>query len=84
MEPLRVGEVTPLRARNLIMALASFLNWTLSIALTLTFPVLQDEPGIRAMFFAYAVVLLASLLFVAMCVPETTGRSLEVRRRTCS
>lgn len=72
-----IGEVTPLRSRNLIMALASLLNWMLSAVLTLTFSVLQDEPGIRAMFFMYAFVLLISLVFVAMFVPETTGRSLE-------
>jgi len=72
-----VADISPMRARTSIMALSSFLNWTLSSLLTWTFPKVQDEPGIRVMFLAYAAVLAFSLFFVARFVPETTGRSLE-------
>ena len=66
-----------MRARTSIMAISAFLNWALSSLLTWTFPKVQDEPGIRVMFLAYAAVLAFSLFFVARFVPETTGRSLE-------
>lgn len=72
-----VADVSPMRSRTSIMAAASFLNWSLSSLLTWTFPKVQDEPGIRVMFLAYAAALAASLVFVARFVPETTGRTLE-------
>ena len=72
-----IADVSPMRARTSIMAAASFLNWSLSVLLTWTFPKVNDEPGIRVMFLAYAAALAASLGFVARFVPETTGRTLE-------
>ena len=72
-----VADISPMRARTTVMATASFLNWALSSFLAWTFPKVQDEPGIRVMFLAYAGVLSFSLFFVARFVPETAGRSLE-------
>ena len=72
-----IADISPMRARTSIMAISAFLNWALSSLLTWTFPKVQDEPGIRVMFLAYAAVLAFSLFFVARFVPETTGRSLE-------
>ena len=59
------------------MAYSSFLNGSLSVSLTWTFQKVNDAPGIRVMFLAYAAMAAASLGFVARFVPETTGRALE-------
>lgn len=71
-----ISEVFPTKIRGRGMAMATVGAWGSCYLVTLTFPWLLDTFKDRV-FFIYAVLSLAMLVFVALVVPETKGKSLE-------
>jgi hypothetical protein len=59
------------------MSLATISNWGFNLLVTVTFLSLIDLCGRAGAFLVYAVLTLVALVFTAMLVPETKGRSLE-------
>lgn len=73
------SEIFPTRTRGRAMSVATFTIW-LSCYITIqTFPMLNASPAVgpARLFWFYSGASLLGLLFVAVSVPETKGRSLE-------
>ena len=73
------SEVFPNRVRGRAMSVAAMSVWISCYIVSLTFPMLNDNPriGPAKTFWIYAAVSLFSFLFVALFIPETKGRTLE-------
>jgi sugar porter (SP) family MFS transporter len=73
---LLISEIYPLEVRGAAMSVASLGNWASNLLVSLTFLSLVGAIGRPFTFWLYAVVGVASLVFVYLLVPETKGRSL--------
>lgn len=73
------SEIFPTRVRGRAMSIANFVIWSSCYVVAQTFPMLNDNPNIgpALTFWTYAACSALGLLFVALLVPETKGRSLE-------
>ena len=73
------SEVFPNRVRGRAMSVAAMSVWISCYIVAQTFPMLNDNPNIgpAKTFWIYAAVSLFSFVFVALCIPETKGRTLE-------
>lgn len=73
------SEIFPTKIRGRAMSVATFSVWSTCYIVAQTFPMLNDSPAIgpAMTFWAYAACSLAGLVFVAVAVPETKGRTLE-------
>ena len=74
---LLIAEIFPLAVRGRAMSLATISNWGFNLVVTITFLSLIDLFGRTGTFLLYAVLTLMALVFTAVLVPETKGRSLE-------
>ena len=81
---LMISEVFPLRTRGTALSIAVAVNFGCNLLATFTLPSMQDAfdalapgRGIALLFGLYAALCVCSLAFVAVCVPETKGKSLE-------
>lgn len=81
---LMISEVFPLKLRAAALSIAVTVNFGFNLLATFALPSMQQafdaiEPGrgMAYLFALYAVLCVASLAFVALCVPETKGKSLE-------
>jgi MFS transporter, SP family, galactose:H+ symporter len=74
---LLIAEIFPLDMRGRAMSLATVANWVFNLAVSVTFLNLVGAVGSSGAFLVYAVLSVAALVFIAMMVPETKGRSLE-------
>jgi MFS family permease len=74
---LLIAEIFPLAVRGRAMSLATISNWGFNLLVTVTFLGLIDLFGRSGTFLLYAVLTLVALVFTAVLVPETKGRSLE-------
>lgn len=74
---LLLSEMFPLAIRGFAMGIAVFALWTVNAAISFLFPIVVEALGSTGTFGLFALVNLASLVFVARFVPETKGRSLE-------
>ncbi len=78
-----LSEIFPTRIRGRAMAISTFCLWTANFVVSQTFPMMDENPYLIARFHhafpfgIYAFFCLVSILFVAWCVPETRGQSLE-------
>ena len=72
-----ISEIFPLRFRGLGVGIAIFCHWIMNGVLALFFPSLIAATGLTTTFFLFAGVGALALLFMATCVPETRGRTLE-------
>merc|ERR1712113_447081 len=68
---LLIAEVFPLRVRGAALSIAATVNFGFNILMTLTQQVLQDALTPAGVFFTYFGLALASIMFVAIIVPET-------------
>jgi MFS transporter, SP family, galactose:H+ symporter len=74
---LLIAEIFPLALRGRAMSLATVANWGFNLIVSATFLDLVNALGSADAFVVYAILSVVALLFVAMMVPETKGRSLE-------
>lgn len=64
-------------ARASAASAATLLNWFFSFVMTLCFDGLNRGLGPANVFFLFAAICAAGAAFVARCVPETKGKSLD-------
>jgi major inositol transporter-like SP family MFS transporter len=74
---LLLSEIFPLAIRGFAMGIAVFVLWATNATISFVFPLLRDGVGPTATFGIFVLINLVSVLFVAKCVPETRGRTLE-------
>jgi MFS transporter, SP family, galactose:H+ symporter len=74
---LLIAEIFPLALRGRAMSLATVANWVFNLIVSLTFLDLVGVLGSGGAFLVYAVLSVAALVFIALMVPETKGRTLE-------
>jgi MFS transporter, SP family, galactose:H+ symporter len=74
---LLIAEIFPLALRGRAMSLATVANWGFNLIVSATFLNLVGAVSSAGAFLVYAVLSLLALVFVALLVPETKGRSLE-------
>lgn len=72
-----ISEIFPNRIRGGAVSVAVTALWIACFALTYTFPLLNAAIGTSGVFFAYACICVAGLLFLYRRLPETRNRSLE-------
>ncbi|GGM46228.1 putative metabolite transport protein YwtG [Longimycelium tulufanense] len=71
------SEIYPLRVRGTAMSATLFANWGMNFAVSLTFLPLLAALGTAGTFWLYGGLCLLLVLFAALRIPETKGRSLE-------
>jgi major inositol transporter-like SP family MFS transporter len=74
---LLLSEIFPMAIRGFAMGIAVFVLWTVNGTISLVFPQLVQAAGASATFGLFVLINLLSIYFVAKCVPETRGRTLE-------
>lgn len=74
---LATSELMPARARGIGTGLATSLNWTLAFLVTKEFQQMVDSMQSYGAFWLFGAFCLSSVIFVALFLPETKGRSLE-------
>ncbi|EPZ49167.1 sugar porter family MFS transporter [Alicyclobacillus acidoterrestris] len=72
-----LSEIFPLSIRGLGVGVGAVVNWFANLVVSLTFPSLLSAFGISTLFIAFGVMGVLALIFVALKVNETKGRSLE-------
>jgi sugar porter (SP) family MFS transporter len=72
-----IAEIFPLAVRGRAMSLATISNWGFNLIVTVSFLGLVDVLGRAGTFLLFAVLTGLAIIFTAMLVPETKGRSLE-------
>lgn len=72
-----LGEMFPNRFRAAALSVAAAAQWASNWAITMSFPVIKDGPGLVFGYLMYAAFAFLSLLFVWRFVPETKGKTLE-------
>ncbi|KAM6966720.1 solute carrier family 2, facilitated glucose transporter member 6 [Tautogolabrus adspersus] len=74
---LLMSEVLPLAARGVASGLCVTVSWLTAFMITHVFTHLEDTYGLYVPYLLFMVVCVLCLLFNAVCIPETRGRSLE-------
>ena len=72
-----MSEVFPVRARGLASGLANLCNWSCGFLVTNQFENLESLMTVYGVFWMFAGFNFAGIVFVAVFLPETKGRSLE-------
>jgi sugar porter (SP) family MFS transporter len=72
-----IAEIFPNRIRGSAVSIAVTSLWIACFVLTYTFPLLNAALSTAGVFFVYAAICLAGLLFLYRRLPETRNRSLE-------
>jgi len=73
---LMISEIFPNQSRARASAISTAANWLANFLVSLSFPLLQLVMG-PSLWFLYAAMGIAALIFVIAYVPETKGKSLE-------
>ncbi|CAL4145443.1 unnamed protein product [Meganyctiphanes norvegica] len=81
---LFMGEVLPARVRGPAASFVTCFNWSFSFIITKTFPGMVKQMGPCAVFFTFMCIMVVSLLFTILIIPETKGKSLEEIEREMS
>jgi SP family myo-inositol transporter-like MFS transporter 13 len=71
------SEIYPNWARSTCISMATGINWSFNLLVSLTFLTLSDHLGQPITFGMYAGLAAITVLFVFLLLPETKGRSLE-------
>ena len=74
---LMSSEIIPMRVRGFGMGLATLTNYGCAAIVTGAFEGYQDAVQPWGTFWSFAVMCFLSIIFVAVFIPETKGRSLE-------
>lgn len=72
-----LAEIFPLRIRGFAMGATVFVLWIVNFCIALVFPMAVARVGVSGTFLGFFVLGMGAIAFVARCVPETRGRSLE-------
>jgi sugar porter (SP) family MFS transporter len=72
-----IAEIFPNRIRGNAISIAVAALWTACFLLTYTFPLLNAALQASGTFLVYAAICLAGLVYLAVNLPETKGRTLE-------
>jgi len=72
-----IAEIYPNRIRGAAMSVAVTALWIGCFLLTYAFPSMNASLGTAGVFWTYAAICLAGLLFLYMRLPETRGKTLE-------
>ncbi|KQQ32923.1 MFS transporter [Duganella sp. Leaf126] len=73
---LLMSELFPMHVRGLLTGTAVACQWVFNGLVALLFPIAMAQFG-SSTFFVFAGINVMSLMFVATCLPETKGKSLE-------
>jgi len=73
---LLMSELFPMHLRGVLTGTAVACQWVCNGLVALLFPIAMARFG-SATFFVFAAINVGSLIFVAACLPETRGKSLE-------
>lgn len=73
---LIMSEILPIKIKGLAGSVATLLNWSISWVITMTAPLLLTWSS-GGTFTMYGVMCILTVVFVAIWVPETKGRTLE-------
>jgi len=73
---LLMSELFPMRLRGVLTGSAVACQWIFNALVALAFPIAMARFG-SATFFVFAAINVGSLVFIAACLPETRGKSLE-------
>merc|ERR1719188_528249 len=74
---LIISEIFPLRVRGSALSIAAITNFGANIVVTFSTATLMTTFSPAGLFGVFLLLALASLLFVAVLVPETKGKTLE-------
>ena len=72
-----IAEIFPNRLRGRAMAIATAALWIADFAVSLSFPVIADRFRESFAFGLYAAMCFIDVVFIALMLPETKGKSLE-------
>jgi sugar porter (SP) family MFS transporter len=72
-----ISEIFPNRIRGAAMSVSVTALWIACFLLTYAFPMLNHWLGSANTFWLFSAVCALGLIFIALCVPETKGRTLE-------
>lgn len=78
-----LSEIFPTRIRGRALSIATFCLWVANFIVSQTFPMMDKDPWLVRTFhhafpfWLYALFCVVSVVFVAICVPETKGKTLE-------
>jgi sugar porter (SP) family MFS transporter len=72
-----IAEIFPNRIRGSAVSIAVTFLWIACFVLTYTFPLLNAALSTAGVFWTYAAICLAGLVYLIIRLPETKGRSLE-------
>jgi MFS transporter, SP family, xylose:H+ symportor len=72
-----IAEIFPNRIRGAAISVAVSALWVACFILTFMFPILKGAIGMANIFWLYAAICFAGLVFVWLTVPETKGKTLE-------
>ena len=71
------SEIFPAAIRSSAVSMATTANWANAFLVTASYPLLEEALGVWGVYAMYAAVIVAGMLYVALCLPETAGKSLE-------
>lgn len=74
---IMIGEIFPLNIRGLGNSVASCVNWSANMIVSLTFPILLQLVSVDYLFVLYGALCIAAVVWVKFKVFETRGKSLE-------
>lgn len=72
-----MSELLPNRVRSLAGSIATFTNWTFAAIVTVAFNDYQKKITPEFAWLSFAIIMVGSIVFVFLFVPETKGRTLE-------
>ncbi|KAF4072539.1 hypothetical protein AMELA_G00264020 [Ameiurus melas] len=74
---LLMSEILPMKVRGIGSGVCVMVSYLTAFVLTQFFMQAVDAFGLFAPFLFFCVICVVSIIFTAMCVPETKGRTLE-------
>lgn len=81
---LMISEIFPAGLRSKAMSVCTIVNWGANFLVAQTFLTLSGAITRQGVFFLYAALAVASVIFFSLRVPETSGRSLGRSRPNSS
>ncbi|XP_055516265.1 solute carrier family 2, facilitated glucose transporter member 6 [Leucoraja erinacea] len=74
---LLMSEILPLKVRGLMSGLCVIVSWLTGFILTEYFLLVKATYGLAVPFLFFCVISALGIIFTALCVPETKGKTLE-------